>query len=508
VLDATGQARAVVDARGNEAFTYARDLRGRVVAQASVDAGPTWAVTDGYDRAVQSWDARGFAVTRGFDVADRPTTVHVTGGDGVTAMDAVVETYLYGDQAADRAAAVAANTVGRLVEVKDGAGVVSVSAYDPLGAVRAQGRRLRATVDEAPDWRGAEALESEVLTTVARTDALGREVWTALVDGTVRASTYARGGALASVRVTTPDGALVEAPIVEGLTRDAHGRVVAATLGNGVGQTWAYDPASGRLVAQDAVRGTRAYQGLRCTYDPDGKLVRMLDVAQDGPGAFVPGAVSARRDFGYDAHGRLVEATGRVHQALLPHDGPTTAGCVHGARHLSLNNGAALERYTQRFSYDAGGNLTRVQHAGTTASWATDYWVAAGSNRSTPAADGNGVPVVDPAGMFDAGGQPARAVAPARDGLELARVPDARRRRWRGRAGRSTTASGTRTARTACACARWRRGWWSAGRSRSWRRGKSCTAAAGRSACGWRATARWCSSAGRRMSATATGGSR
>lgn len=114
-------------------------------------------------------------------------------------------------------------------------------------------------------------------------------------------------------------------------------------------------------MAQDAVRGTRAYQGLRCTYDPDGQLVRLLDVAQDGPGALVPGAVSARRDFGYDAHGRLVEATGRVHQARLPHDGPTTAGCVHGARHLSLNNGAALERYTQRSRCDVGGNLTRVQ---------------------------------------------------------------------------------------------------------------------------------------------------
>ena len=404
VLDATGQARAVVDARGLTAFTYARDLRGRVVAQASVDAGPTWALADAYDRPVWTWDGRGFAVTRGFDVADRPTTVSVTGGDGAAAMDAMVEMYRYGDEDADRTAAVAANTVGRLVEVKDGAGVVAVTAYDPLGAVRAQGRRLRATVDEAPDWRGAEAVESEVLTTAARTDALGREVWTALADGTTRETVYARGGALVEVRVTTPDGALVEAPIVADVARDAHGRVVAATLGNGVGQTWAYDPARGRLVAQDAVRGTRAYQGLRCTYDPDGKLVRMLDVAQDGPGALVPGAVSARRDFGYDAHGRLVEATGRVHQALLPHDGPTTAGCVHGARHLSLNNGAALERYTQRFTYDAGGNLTRVQHAGTTASWATDYWVAAGSNRSTAAEDGNGVPVVNPAGMFDASG--------------------------------------------------------------------------------------------------------
>jgi RHS repeat-associated protein len=404
VLDATGQAGAVIDARGLTAFTYVRDLRGRVVAQASVDAGPTWALADAYDRPVWTWDGRGFAVTRGFDVADRPTTVQVTGGDGAAAMDAVVETYRYGDEAADRAAAVAANTVGRLVEVKDGAGVVSVSAYDPLGAVRAQGRRLRATVDEAPDWRGAEAVESEVLATAARTDALGREVRTALADGTTRETVYARGGAMVEVRVTTPDGALVAMPIVADVARDAHGRVVAATLGNGVGQTWAYDPASGRLVAQDAVRLTRAYQGLRCTYDPDGKLVRMLDVAQDGPGALVPGAVSARRDFGYDAHGRLVEATGRVHQALLPHDGPTTAGCVHGARHLSLNNGAALERYTQQFTYDAGGNLTRAQHAGTTASWATDYWVAAGSNRATPAEDGNGVPVVNPAGMFDAGG--------------------------------------------------------------------------------------------------------
>ena len=118
VLDATGQPSAVIDARGNEAFTYVRDLRGRVVGQTSVDAGAAWAVTDGYDRPVQSWDARGYAVTRGYDLADRPTMVHVAGGDGAMAMDAVVETYRYGDEAADRAAAVAANTVGRVVEVR------------------------------------------------------------------------------------------------------------------------------------------------------------------------------------------------------------------------------------------------------------------------------------------------------------------------------------------------------------------------------------------------------
>ncbi|MBK9037052.1 MAG: hypothetical protein IPL61_38370 [Myxococcales bacterium] len=45
-----------------------------------------------------------------------------------------------------------------------------------------------------------------------------------------------------------------------------------------------------------------------------------------------------------------------------------------------------------------------MQHAGATASWSTDYWVASGSNRATAALDPNGVPVVDPAAMFDAAG--------------------------------------------------------------------------------------------------------
>ena len=186
----------------------------------------------------------------------------------------------------------------------------------------------------------------------------------------------------------TPGGALVDAPNTDGLVRHAYRQIVAARLGNGCAQL-----------------GARALQRLRFTYDPDGKVVRALDLAQDGPGAVLPSPVSARRDFRYDVHGRLIEATGRVHQALLPHDYvPGTAGTIGGARHLSLDNGAALERYTQRFTYDVSGNLRRAQHAGTTASWSTDFWVADGSNRSLAALDPNGVPVLDPAAHFDATG--------------------------------------------------------------------------------------------------------
>jgi RHS repeat-associated protein len=246
----------------------------------------------------------------------------------------------------------------------------------------------------------------------ARTDALGRPSWTRLADGTERRERYHAGGGLAAIEVTTSDGAFTSTPIVDALTRDAHGRLAAARLGDACVVTWAHDRETGRLVAQDARRGARWYQGLRYTYDADGRITRALDLAQDGPGAIVPSAVSARRDHRYDVHGRLIEATGRTHRALSPKDPiPGSAGTIHGARPVSLNDGGALERYTQRFTYDPSGNLTSMQHVsmqsgGASASWAQTWWVSSTSNRSLDAADANGLPVLDPETRFDAAGQP------------------------------------------------------------------------------------------------------
>ncbi|MBP9168342.1 MAG: VCBS repeat-containing protein [Kofleriaceae bacterium] len=403
--DAAGQPVAVIDPRGLEALRITRDLRGRALAQVSIDAGATWALPDAYDRPARVWDARGVAIERRFDRADRPTTVRVIGGPD--ALDQVVEAVTYGDEASDRAAARAANLLGRPVLTRDGAGEVAIAAYDPSGAVRASERRLRVALDDAPNWSGAEPVEADSLPQSARTDALGRPSWTRLADGTERRERYHAGGGLAAVEVTTPDGAFTSTPIVDALTRDAHGRLAAARLGDACVVTWAYDRETGRLVAQDARRGARWYQGLRYTYDADGRITRALDLAQDGPGAIVPSAVSARRDHRYDVHGRLIEATGRTHRALSPKDPiPGSAGTIHGARPVSLNDGGALERYTQRFTYDPSGNLTSMQHVGTSASWAQTWWVSSTSNRSLDAVDANGLPVLDPETRFDAAGQP------------------------------------------------------------------------------------------------------
>ena len=95
-------------------------------------------------------------------------------------------------------------------------------------------------------------------------------------------------------------------------------------------------------------------------------------------------------------------ATGRLHQALLQHDYiPGTGGTIKGTRHLSLDNGAALERYIQTFEYDRSGNLLALRHAGASQRWATELWVADDSNRAAPLLDPNGNPVSDPETQFE-----------------------------------------------------------------------------------------------------------
>jgi hypothetical protein len=89
---------------------------------------------------------------------------------------------------------------------------------------------------------------------------------------------------------------------------------------------------------------------------------RARDLAQDGPGAILPSAVGARGDHRYDVHGRLSEATGRTHRALLPKDAvPSSAGTIHSARPVSLNDRGALDSSTSphRRNRTTGGDSER-----------------------------------------------------------------------------------------------------------------------------------------------------
>ena len=406
IADIQARPLQIVDPRGLSAFRYRHDMLGRVVQQDSADAGQSFALMDGYGRQALAWDARGFAIRCGYDLADRTLFVEVTGGDGAAPLDHRVAEFVYGEQLADGADARLRNLLGRVAISRDGAWELRVDRYDPAGATLSTTRQLRADPTSEPDWRATVALDSGMVTTVATFDALGRLRSDTLADGSARAYEYDTDGTLARVRLTTPDGKINSLAVLDGTTHGPDGALSALALGNGVQLAFQYDPPSRRLIQQSATRAGAKLQQIGYTYDPVGNIVRIADAAQEGAGAVIVGiTVPARRDQSYDAHYRLLQASGRVHQALLQWDTiPGTAGTVKGTRLVSLNDGQAVERYVQNFSYDASGNLTRVRYAGTTRSWTTDFWISASSNRSLAALDPNGNAVASPDAQFDAAG--------------------------------------------------------------------------------------------------------
>jgi RHS repeat-associated protein len=404
--DIDGQTLAIVDPRGLTAFRYRRDMQGRLVKQDTVDAGVSFALPDAYDRDAIGWDARGFVVRRGYDLVDRPTFVQVSGGDGPAPLDHRVEEYLYGESVANRDDARRRNLLGQLILARDAASETAIDGYDPDGHPLSSSRRLRADTSAEPDWHTIVPLDAEIISTKTSFDAVGRIRGDTLADGSTRAYEYMAGGELTRVRLSTPDGKLSSVPILNGAVSGVRGEPIAMTLGNGVQLTYTYEPDTQRLAMQTAMRGTRLLQQLGYTYDPVGNIVRITDDAQEGPAALISGvAVPARCDHVYDAHYRLREATGRVHQALLQWDAiPGAAGAVKGTRLISFNDGVAVERYTRRYDYDASGNLTQMRHLGTTRNWTTDFWISPNSNRSLPALDPGGNPLTNPEQKFDVAG--------------------------------------------------------------------------------------------------------
>lgn len=397
-FDALSNVVELIDPRGLTAYSYVRDMLARVVHVHSMDAGDARTFYDAQNRQSLMWDARGFEIEQAYDALDRPTTLHVRGNG----LDHRVEERTYGG---NDAAAVANNLNGMLVRVRDQAGEAAITRFDPVGQPLSTTRRLRTETGEA-DWRTAVPLDPAEFVTQAFYDAFGRLRRAVLPDDSTRRLSYVRGGGLERLTVSTGDGKVVDVDVLDGATYNSRGQRSRVTLGNGVAVEYLYDPDTFRLTRQTAATPARTFQDAQYTYDPAGNIVRIVDDALTGPGAIVTGSVlPPRRDYAYDAHYRLMRATGRVHQALLQHDYiPAIGGPLKGTRHMTLNNGAALESFTRHYEYDAANNVRRVRHVGTTQSWTTDMWISPASNRSMPALDEGGVAIPAPENRFDAAG--------------------------------------------------------------------------------------------------------
>ena len=407
VLDIDGRPRAVVDALGRTVVAVERDLAGRVLRQASMDAGARWALADTAGQPLRAWDDRGHALRHERDALRRPTDMFVTGADATQpAREVLVSRTVYGEGAADD---VALNLRTRVLRRHDAAGIATSSAYDFKGRLLGGTRqlvRLASAADCAAvvDWSAPPALDPAlVFTTATRYDALDRAIELTAPDGSVTRPQVDEAGLLARVEVALR-GASAATVFVDAVTHDARARRLRVDLGNGATTRCEHEPETGRLARQTTTRapvadviasqvfaGAGTLQDLRFTSDAMGNLVRIEDAALRTT-FHANQQVDAVGRYGYDALYRLCTASGREHagQSVLQ-----SASAGGNWRDLPFAGNAApssdlqaLRNWTQSYAYDLAGNLTRMRHQAAGGGWTRDY-VYAEPSTIEPALAGN-----------------------------------------------------------------------------------------------------------------------
>jgi RHS repeat-associated protein len=412
-LDIQGNDRVITDPMGIDAFKHDVDMLGRKLAVFSVDAGHrrTLPAVDG--QPVWSRDANGNVVRIAYDELRRPAATWVDRcapyNDTVLATLAIYGERLTPQGMAPGGAADPAirdNHRGRIYAMLDGAGASFNRAYDFKGNVIASERRLaKDTLADEPDWRAVRnvvasahemsaietALQANLETTVFRAttafDALNRVTQSTApdhtpanlnqavpADGTIYRYRYNEAGLLQAIQLDLKPGRAARnsqvQEFVTAIDYNARGQRTCLVYGNGVTTEYDYDPETFRLTRM----GTRRADGSRLAelyycYDPAGNLSQVEDAVFHD--VFNHNQrISAVSGYLYDPVYRLVQASGREHEAL------NACNYREGPQQLfiqltqPLSNGQALRNYKEHYRYDRSGNLLWIRHeAGPNGSW-------------------------------------------------------------------------------------------------------------------------------------------
>ncbi|CTQ34660.1 SpvB/TcaC N-terminal domain-containing protein [Jannaschia rubra] len=411
--DAMGRTAALTDPRqfaanggrapGAEVASarYIRDMQGVPLVETTADAGTTRTLTDTLQQIAHLWEASGVHLVNTRDVLGRITAVQgETDGDGLRTL----EEHRY--EGAD-AAAQDRNTIGRLVETRDQAGLRQVLRYDHAGRALETTRRYAEAYRTEIDWSAAPALETEIFRTRASYDALGRKTREHRADGSEQRTTYETGGTIATVRIRAADGA-VDETVFQGAIEDARADRISESYGNGTITTLTHEADTGRLSRQVTRRGVVKIAELDYAYDPVGNLTCRRNrtrghILSNLPP--VPAGQEADR-FSYDAHYRLTEATGWTHMAFAATGTQgRSPGLVGGARRISLNDGQMLRPYRRTYRWDTANNLQEMRQLSAAGNFTRSMWVDPVSNRSITRDGPGGLARQDPGRMFDAAGR-------------------------------------------------------------------------------------------------------
>jgi RHS repeat-associated protein len=366
VLDAEDNERRLVDPLGRICARYAYDMVGNRVNVATMENGERWLLCDVRGKPLLGWDSRGHRFETTYDALRRPLTRSVRGSDAersdprTLGGEVLFEKLEYGEGMAEDSAH---NLRTRLVRARDGAGVVTSDRFDYKGNCLRRTQQLLEDYEALADWSGEPALEAESFVNQTSYDALNRAATITTPDGSVARVGYDPVDRLASLEVNVR-GAATATAFVRSVAYNARGERTRIEYGNGSRSDYEYDPLTFRLSRQRTTRpGGNGFaerlfadagtlQDLRYTYDPVGNPVRIADAALR---TVVSEGQPVKPEFpsAYDALYRLIEASGR--------------------EQTEADDVAAARSYSERFQYDAAGNLVHLAHRASGGNWQRDY---------------------------------------------------------------------------------------------------------------------------------------
>lgn len=380
-LDVEGNLRSVTNARGNVTARYKYDLLGNRVYRESPDSGRRWLLANVVGSPLREWDERGHELRYSYDdPLHRPTHSRVVGGDGPALLDHVFDRRFYGEAEPD---AQRRNLRGRLVRHYDTGGLVETAAYDVHGRPTSVARRIAKDYRGIVDWTDANlvvGLEDRAFTFTTELDALGKTIRQVVPDGSVVMPSYDEGGLLRGERVVHA-GAREAAVYVDEIVYNERGQRERIVYGNGVATTFSFDRRTFRLRRlQSRRRNGDPLQDWHYTFDPVGNITRIED--RNAPVVFFDNQkITSVATYTYDALYRLIEATGRENDTVRDADSTDGGSDSPHLHALAPRDPLAMRSYTQRYEYDATGNLLWMRHQTAGNSWSREYAYEATSNR-------------------------------------------------------------------------------------------------------------------------------
>lgn len=378
-LDIEGNARTVIDARGNKVMEYNYDMLGHRVYQNSMDAGERWMLNNVMGNPVKRWDGRGHIFSFSYDELQRPIKMKVEGGEVDERLDNIYEKIIYGEGKPNDKQN---NLRGQIFEHYDTAGKVQFFEYDFKGNTLKTTRWLAKEYIEVVDWTGEDLdpkLEPEPFSTESQFDALDRVIWTETPDNSITEPRYNEANLLEAIAVTQPEAPKKE--YVKNIDYDAKGQRIKIEYGNNVFTNYYYDEKTFRLLHLETKKSSDQFlQDLYYTYDPVGNIIEIED--RSIPTIFHSNQeIEPRMIYTYDPLYRLIRAKGKELKTQTHFGDKDNCNDLPFLKKFNTGDPLALRNYIQTYRYDPIGNIGQMKHIADGGCWTRDYEYERDNNR-------------------------------------------------------------------------------------------------------------------------------